>query len=69
MLLIVRHLCAVCDTDAAARNVQTRGGESIFFCWYGITLPKQAKNGKKKRDSAETREKWQKKAEKGQKYR
>jgi arginine exporter protein ArgO len=38
---------------------------AIFFCWYGITLPKQAKNGKKKRASAEMREKWQKKRKKG----
>jgi hypothetical protein len=33
----MRHLCAVCETDAAARNVQTGGWRQSFSV--GMVLP------------------------------
>jgi hypothetical protein len=47
---VVNYATFMCSVRYRCRSPECgdRGVEAIFFCWYGITLPKQAKNGEKK---------------------
>jgi hypothetical protein len=73
MLLIMRHLCAVCDADAAAANVQTGGWGQSFSVGMVLPcrnrrkmgkkrelLPKCGKNGKKSGKRAKIQVKYRK---------